>query len=504
MHYKRLIILVPVISQMVFGEEYLVTFKDIDTIPQFMSSLNQNIHEYLSQKITKTFQIGSLHGFSLNLTREYIQKIKNNPHIKDIIPNFKVNVLEEWGNDEHEEEEENYEDQEDFPNLMNIQMGAPRHLARISSRRQLPFDFENVMKYKTMFNYYYYSWNQGSGVRSYILDTGIDSEHPDFENRVMKGFDCTGEGFGDFNGHGTHVAGIVGSKTFGVAKNITLVDVKCLDGMGQGTLISVISALEWVVNDCNEHPDQKCVANLSLGSLKTQILNEAIDEAVKKGVVVVVAAGNYNMNACWVSPASSEGAITVGAFDDRFDTIAKFSNWGPCVDIFSPGVSIASLVSQNSGNDKSRKLLQKYVAYSGTSMASPSVCGLVALLLEEGIPIEEIKDTLISRAVEDVFHRRTLMLKPNTPNRVVYNGMAKDDDTFEAEDMVYPNIDMEVLIKELNEYQAGSQNRKKQEAVRVKGKDGKNKIVYLDNDLCLPNGHPHSKGESTDKVSIGN
>lgn len=473
------------------AEEYLITFKDMDTIPQFMNSLvneGHHVQEYLSTKLTRTFQIGSLHGFYSNLTRGIVQRIKNNPHVAEIIPNFKVNALYDM-----EEEEKENSNEDDLSPWMVMQQGAPRHLARISSRVQLPFDFDDVAKYKRMFNYYYYSWNQGSSVRGYILDTGIDQDNPEFGNRVESGFDCTGEGPGDLNGHGTHVAGIVGSKTFGVAKNITLVEVKCLDGMGQGSLISVISALEWAVNDCNKYPDKKCVANLSLGSLKTQVLNRAIDEATKKGLIIVVAAGNYNMNACWVSPASSQSAITVGAFDDRFDSIAKFSNWGPCVDVFAPGVSIASLVSKtsneikkNNGSPKRRKVLTpRYVAYSGTSMASPSVCGLVALLLDDGVSPEEVKETLLDKSIEGVFNRRTLLLKPNTPNKVVYNGIEKDDDQFE--DLIYPNIDVEVLVKEMNEYQAGNKNKKK-EAVRVKGKDGKTKIVYLDNDIFLPTG----------------
>lgn len=83
------------------------------------------------------------------------------------------------------------------------------------------------------------------------------------------------------------------------------------------------------------------------------------------------------------------------------------------------------------------------------------------------------------------------MFKPNTPNNVIYNGIEKDDDIFD--DLVYSNIDENILIKELNEYQAGNKNRKK-EAIKYKGKDGKTKIVYLDNDLCLPNGEENSLG----------
>lgn len=501
MNYIKIIFLISVIFSPIYATEYLVTFKEKDTVPQFLNSLikeGNQLHEYFSQKIQKTFQIGSLYGFHSNLTKELVKRIKKNPHISEVIPNFKIDALFPIDQDYEElEEVDDYEQDSSVLGVMVMQQGAPRHLARISSRTQLPFDFDNVTKYKTMFNYYYYLGNQGSNVRGYILDTGIDSTNFEFDNRIELGFDCTGEGPGDFNGHGTHVAGIVGSHTFGVAKNITLVDVKCLNGKGQGSLISVITALEWAVNDCNEHKEKKCVANLSLGSLKTHVLNKAIEEATKKGIIIVVAAGNYNMNACWVSPASSDSAITVGAFDDRFDTIAKFSNWGPCVDIFAPGVSIASLVSKTSldinkivknGSNKMGPQdinISRYVAYSGTSMASPSVCGIVALLLEEGIPEDEVKEELIKRSIKGVFNRRSLMFKPNTPNAVIHNGIEKKDDVFE--DLIFSNIDENILIKELDEYEAGKKNRRK-EAIKFKDKDGKTKIVYLDNDLCLPNG----------------
>lgn len=505
MNNIKIIFLFFIILSPIYATEYLIIFKEKDTVPQFLNSLikeGNQLHEYFSQRIKKTFRIGSLYGFHSNLTKELVKRIRKNPHISEVIPNLKINALFPIDQDEKNLEDlDDYEQGSSSFGMMVMQQGAPRHLARISSRTQLPFDFDNVTKYKTMFNYYYYLGNQGSNVRGYILDTGIDSTNLEFDNRIELGFDCTGEGPGDFNGHGTHVAGIVGSHTFGVAKNITLVDVKCLNGKGQGSLISVITALEWAVNDCNEHKEKKCVANLSLGSLKTHIMNKAIEEATKKGLIIVVAAGNYNMNACWVSPASSESAITVGAFDDRFDTIAKFSNWGPCVDVFAPGVSIASLVSKTGLNinrvikngtkemDPQDINISRYVAYSGTSMASPSVCGIVALLLEEGIPEDKVKEELIKRSIKDVFNWRSLMFKPNTPNNVIHNGVEKEDDVFE--DLTFSNIDEDILIKELNEYEAGKKNKKK-EVIKFKDKNGKTRIVYLDNDLCLPNSEENS------------
>ncbi|SMN18367.1 similar to Saccharomyces cerevisiae YCR045C RRT12 Probable subtilisin-family protease with a role in formation of the dityrosine layer of spore walls [Maudiozyma saulgeensis] len=503
--------------------EYLVSLKTDETIQHCMeSSISKgySVKEFFGAKIGKTFSIGSFKGLTVELSsREVLDKLKKNPFVADIVPNFQVkafddeeggieedihcfdpnNVREERGsfNDAHrflnhrrykerysdhdmKNDNENhdydydYEDDDESdgdnvyskPKVVKKQFGAPRHLARISRRGQLPFDFQNIEKYKGSFNYYYDKWKQGSDVRVYILDSGVHNNKCEFDNRVEFGHDFTGEGQGDGNGHGTHVAGIVGSKTFGVAKKVTIVDVKCLDARGQGTLITVLSAIEFAVNDCNKHPGKRCVANLSLGALKNTIINNAIRAAVEDGVVMVVAAGNFNMNACWSSPASAPEAITVGAFDDRIDTIAKFSNWGPCVDIFAPGVGIVSL---------SNRVYPKYIAYSGTSMASPSVCGMVALLLDKGIESKDAKRKLIEMATDDIFQKRTLIFKPKTPNRILFSGIDKEDD--DCNNMNFPQLDLDVLIEELNEYSTTSD---------IKERYDKNYHLRLDNDVLLP------------------
>ena len=519
----------------VFGLEYLVSLKNDGTIQHFMDSTmskGHSVKEFLGSKIGRTFSIGKFNGLTIELSsRELLENLKRNPFVADVIPNLQVKAFDEddyavfnvtdnidnidiqnyrshkryragYGSRRHfnyyDEDEDEYDDDEnsDYDNeddddyddyerrhknkkkkqhrkkhdsnkkIVKKQHGAPRHLARISRRTQLPFDFQNNEKYKSSFHYYYDKWNQGSDVRVYILDSGIHSKHCEFEGRVEFGKDFTGEGRGDGNGHGTHVAGIVGSRTFGVAKGVQLVDVKCLDSKGQGTLITVLSAIEFAVNDCSRHPDKKCVANLSLGALKNTIINNAIKAAVEDGVVMVVAAGNFNMNACWSSPASAAEAITVGAFDDRIDTIAKFSNWGPCVDIFAPGVGIMSL---------SNKSVPKYVAYSGTSMASPSVCGMVALLLDKGVKTKDVRKKLIKMATDDVFQKRTLIFKPKTPNRILFNGIDKFDDDYD--EMTFPQLDLDVLVDELNDYST---------APRIKEKYSKNYNLHLDNDVSLP------------------
>jgi len=295
------------------------------------------------------------------------------------------------------------------------QICAPRHLSRISRKTRLPFNEST--------NYYFDGNFKGKDVHAYIIDTGIKKDHPDFEGRAIFGADFTLEGPGDTNGHGTHVAGVVGSKTYGVAKEVTLVEVKSLDNLGQGSLASVISGLEFAVKDMKKR-GVKAVANLSLGANKNAILDKAISAAVDSGLLVVVAAGNSNIDACLTSPASSSKAITVGALDDVTDAIAPFSNWGECVDIFSSGVKVSSL-SINS--------FDKPYTISGTSMASPSVAGMGAILLEMGIPVDNIKKKLSELATYHLMHSRSFFGRPYTPNKITNNGVSKnkDDDFYD-------------------------------------------------------------------------
>lgn len=416
---------------------YLVKLKSGETFRGFVNSvpcstLAQAIGNTVGVTVGRTFCFGSFRAMSVeSASREMLVKLRQNPMVEAVIPNFIVDAFEkeeDIDNDNNEEgrdaKYDNYDDEEEFPEIIEIQKGAPRHLARISRRTQLSFDLKNPEAYRWRYNYYYNKDTSGESVRAYILDSGIYADHQDLEDRVEFGHDFTQEGPGDLNGHGTHVAGIVGSRTFGVAKNVTLVDVKCLDSKGHGSLLTVLSAVEFAVRDCQRYPKKHCVANLSLGAIKNAVINQAVAAAVRANVAVVVAAGNSNMNACWSSPASASEAITVGAFDDRIDTIAKFSNWGPCVDIFAPGVSVASLPNKPN---------HKFVVFSGTSMAAPSVCGVVALLLDEGVPVDQIKETLLERATGGVFQRRTLLFKPNTVNKILFNGIDGQDDGIDVQ-----------------------------------------------------------------------
>ncbi|WP_017542244.1 S8 family peptidase [Nocardiopsis prasina] len=209
----------------------------------------------------------------------------------------------------------------------------------------------------------YTTESDGSGTSVYIIDTGIDDSHPDFGGRAEVGFDATGGDGGDRQGHGTHVAGTVGADGYGVAPGASLYGVKVLGDDGSGTYDDVIAGIEWVA----ENADANAVANLSLGGPASQAVDDAVNALADSGVFVAVAAGNEGQDAGNVSPGGAEGVVSVGASDDS-DATASFSNHGPSVDIYAPGVDVESTIP-GGGTD----------SYSGTSMASPHVAGAAAL-----------------------------------------------------------------------------------------------------------------------------
>ncbi|MGH9283637.1 MAG: S8 family peptidase, partial [Acidimicrobiales bacterium] len=218
--------------------------------------------------------------------------------------------------------------------------------------------------------------NTGAGVNAYIIDSGIRATHADFEGRVATGFDALGANGQrkDCNGHGTHVAGTVGGKTYGVAKQVTLVPVRVLSCSGTGSTAQVIAGIDWVTR--NHGSGQPAVANVSLGGSASSALDLAVRNSINDGISYVVAAGNntlgINANACKISPARLSEAMTIGA-TDRTDRRASFSNYGSCIDWFAPGAEILS--ASNSSDTASRTM-------SGTSMAAPHTAGVAALYLQ--------------------------------------------------------------------------------------------------------------------------
>jgi len=210
----------------------------------------------------------------------------------------------------------------------------------------------------------------GSGVHAYILDTGIRPTHNEFGGRASIAFDAVGDGQNGFdcNGHGTHVAGIIGAATYGVAKNVRLHGVRVMPCSGTGQISQIIAGIDWVTaNRVNP-----AVANISITSSGiSPSFDLSVTNSIASGVTYTIAAGNTNLNACNYSPARTPNAITVGA-TTNIDSKATYSNWGTCLDIWAPGHGI---ISVSNANDTDSRVL------SGTSMAAPAVAGVAAVFL---------------------------------------------------------------------------------------------------------------------------
>ena len=217
---------------------------------------------------------------------------------------------------------------------------------------------------------YVYDQN-GTGVRAYVIDTGVRTSHSQFGGRASSGYTAINDGNGtnDCNGHGTHVAGTVGSSTYGVAKNVNVVAVRVLDCAGSGSNSGVLAGIDWV----KANHVKPAVANMSLGGGTSTALDNAVNATVAAGVTMVVAAGNDNSNACNYSPARAANAITVGSTTSS-DSRSSFSNYGNCLDIYAPGSSITSTWSTSNSATNT---------ISGTSMAAPHVAGVAALYLDD-------------------------------------------------------------------------------------------------------------------------
>lgn len=310
----------------------------------------------------------ALKGFSAALTVDAVERLRNDPRV-------------------------DYIEQDRTISLDTTQNSAPWGLDRIDQADR-PIDLQ-------------YTYNQtGAGVTAFIIDTGIRPDHTEFTGRMLGGFTTVADGRGtnDCNGHGTHVAGTVGGKTYGVAKGVKFVPVRVLNCEGAGTTSGVIAGVDWVANSTA----RPAVANLSLGGSYSAALNAAIANAVARGVTMVVAAGNENVDACTKSPASEPRAITVGATTNT-DARASFSNFGRCVDIFAPGTGITS--AWYTGTSATNVL-------NGTSMASPHVAGVAALALQANPAASPlaITDSVLSNATLN----RLTSLGLDSPNRLLY------------------------------------------------------------------------------------
>ena len=241
----------------------------------------------------------------------------------------------------------------------------------------------------------------------FVVDTGILSSHSEFTGRVRAGFSSVADANGteDCNGHGTHVSSTAVGTRFGVAKAATVTPVRVLGCDGAGSISGVIAGLDWIA--ANHVAGTPAVVNMSLGGGANSSLDTAVNSLINRGITVVVAAGNSKADACTSSPARVPGAITVAATTNT-DSFASYSNFGSCVDLAAPGSSITGAWFTGASDA---------AVLSGTSMASPHVAGVAAVLLAGGFQ----QPNIVSLALTDAATKGAVTSLPTgTVNALLY------------------------------------------------------------------------------------
>ncbi|WP_164491780.1 S8 family peptidase [Staphylospora marina] len=239
-------------------------------------------------------------------------------------------------------------------------------------------------------------WNQGQGIRVGVLDTGIDLNHPNLASNIKGGINIISPSRPpqDDNGHGTHIAGIIGAYAqhaglLGVAPRVSLYAIKVLDGSGTGSMIHLIKGIEWAISR------KLHILNISISGGKRipPALSQAISAAVRRGILVVAAAGNSGQPSGYGDtvevPARLPQVISVAAVDKR-NRREWYSGTGK-VDIAAPGSKILSTYSGG-----------RYAYLSGTSMATAHVTGALAIY-KKALPklsAQELKRVLFARAID--------------------------------------------------------------------------------------------------------
>ncbi|KAL8921795.1 MAG: hypothetical protein Q9208_005552 [Pyrenodesmia sp. 3 TL-2023] len=341
---------------------------------------------------------GGILGYSGHFDEDVIEQVRRHPDVEYIERDSEVHTMEG-----------------------DVEKSAPWGLARISHRDSLGF---------STFNKYLYSADGGEGVDVYVIDTGTNYKHVDFEGRAKWGKTIpSGDVDEDGNGHGTHCSGTIAGKKYGVAKKANVIAVKVLKSNGSGTMSDVVKGVEWAAlahrDEVKKAKDGKrkgfkgSTANMSLGGGKSPTLDLAVNAAVDLGLHFAVAAGNDNADSCNYSPAAADKAVTVGA-STLADERAYFSNFGKCNDIFAPGLNILStwIGSEHATN-----------TISGTSMASPHIAGLLAYFLsmqpssESAYAVPEITPKKLKAHLIAVASQGLLSGVPSdTTNLLAWNG----------------------------------------------------------------------------------
>jgi subtilisin family serine protease len=349
------------------GHDYIVVLRDGDRAG--VSATTASLAASVNARIKDQWQ-DALQGFVATMSDDAAEQLRRRPEVQIVERDAPVHASA-------------------------TQLNAPSWGLRRIDDRFLPNDAN-------------YTYNKtGAGVHIYIIDTGIRPTHNDFIGRVLPGFSVIAGGIADCNGHGTHVAGTAAGTRYGVAKQAWIHPVRVLNCAGSGTIAGVIAGVNWVrINRV-----LPAVANLSLGGGFSAALNAAVNNLVAAGnVATAVAAGNSGVNACTQSPSSAVNAVIVGATQSN-DVRPAWSNFGPCLDLFAPGVSITSdWFTSNAAT----------AVLSGTSMASPHVAGTLALVRQWAPAASAI--AVQSNVIVNATPGIVVGVGAGSPNRLLYMG----------------------------------------------------------------------------------
>jgi subtilisin family serine protease len=356
----------------------------------------------LKQDPAHVYQFGNFGGFAADMADDIVDLIRNLPGVSILVYFWYTYTY-------YEQVEYVEQDAVVKANLGEVDSIEKRAYTTQSSSTWGLSRVSHINR-QTSATSYTYDTTAGEGTCVYVVDTGISTTHPEFEGRATFLANFAGDGQNtDGNGHGTHCAGTIGSKTYGVAKKTKLYAVKVLDASGSGSNSGVIAGINYVANDAKTRScPNGAVGSMSLGGSKSTAVNSAAANAVSAGVFFAVAAGNDGADASGSSPASEPTVYTVGATDSS-DRVASFSNYGTIVDIHAPGVSILSTWLNGGTN-----------TISGTSMATPHVAGLAAyiLALEGKVSPAALSSRLTALSTKN----KITGLKGSTKNYLAFNG----------------------------------------------------------------------------------
>ena len=271
-----------------------------------------------------------MHGFAAAVNDEDLDSLRHDPDVESIVPD--------------------------------------RYVHQLGSETGMGWALDRVDQHNMPLNGAFAYGATGYGVNIYVVDGGIRYSHTEFGGRAHFAFDALGGDGSDCNGHGTGVAGVAAGSVHGVAKAANIYSVRVFPCSGTTTLSTILAGIDWVT----AHHRSPAVANLSLGAAAAPILDTAVERSIRSGVTYVVAAGNNGGDACAMSPGKLPDVINVGA-SDASDSRASWSNYGSCVHMFAPGVSVGSADYYSD---------VALASWNGTSVAAPMVSGAVALYLQ--------------------------------------------------------------------------------------------------------------------------